>query len=210
MFLRALLPQLRQYSGQFSSLCKLWSPKNMQNHVYRTFNNLNLMVHPAPSLFFSTTMRRSKTLIEPDDVGLPPEIPEYDKLAIKINGYDFTVLEKFTKYVHSVVRSMQFNTECYPMPSKSIHVNTYRPNSTIIDKSYNLQKYERVVVINDLPNTKLTPLISLLTLHTPEGINLIIDHPSPSEEESRYIPDRQLVELQNQLEEIAIAKKKKK
>ena len=209
MFLCGRLSQTRHYAVKLYSVFTLRSANSLQDRVCRKFNNFNLMAHPVP--FFSTSTKRSATLkMEPDDVGLPPEIPEYDKLALRIKGHDFTVLEKFTKYAHSILRFLQFETECYPMPCKSIDVNTYRLNSTIIDKSYNLDEYERVILVNDLPNTKLTSLIYLLTVNTPEGVNFVFNYPSPSDEENRYIPDRQLLELQGQLEEMAIAKKKKK
>lgn len=183
----------------------------IRHFVFKQFDSLNLTEHHLPSSFYCTAPKKTfESLLEPNDVGLPPEIPEYDTLALKFKGYDFTVLERFAKHAHSVLRSMTLTTECYPMPCKSIRVNTYRLNSTIIDKTYNLDLYERVIVISNLPSIKLSPLITLLTCNTPEGVMLDVDYLSPSDEESRYIPDRQLLELQGQLEEIAIAKKKKK
>lgn len=127
-----------------------------------------------------------------------------------MKGYDFAVLEKFACYVHKMCDILGHNCEAFAMPAKSLHVSTYRPQSTVIDNTYHLQIYERNVLLQDLTNTALPQLISLFTTHLPEGVTLRVRHHTASDEENRYIPDRQLRELHGQLSEIGDSRKKKK
>ncbi|XP_014782926.1 39S ribosomal protein L48, mitochondrial [Octopus bimaculoides] len=155
------------------------------------------------------TPRRDPIRWEPTDVGLPPEVEPYQSLCIEMKGYDFAVLEKFACYVHKMCDNLGHNCEAFAMPAKSLHVSTYRPRSSVIDNTYELQVYERNVLLQDLANTALPHLISLFTGHLPEGVTLRIRHYTASDESNRYIPDRQLRELHGQLDEIAASRKKK-
>ncbi|XP_029652913.1 39S ribosomal protein L48, mitochondrial [Octopus sinensis] len=155
------------------------------------------------------TPRRDPIRWEPTDVGLPPEIEPYEALCIEMKGYDFVVLEKFACYVHKMCDNLGHNCEAFAMPAKSLHVSTYRPQSTVTDNTYELQVYERNVLLQDLTNTALPPLISLFTCHLPEGVTLRVRHHTADDDANRYIPDRQLRELHGQLEEIQASKKKK-
>ncbi|GAB1602650.1 39S ribosomal protein L48, mitochondrial-like [Argonauta hians] len=147
---------------------------------------------------------------EPLDVGLPPDVTPYQSLSFELKAYDYVPLEKFARYVHNMCSSLGHDSDAFAMPAKSVRVSTYRPQSTVIDNTYDLQLYERNIEVRDLTNTALEPLISLLACHLPEGVTLRVRHHTADDEQDRYIPDRALRELQEQLDEMGGASKKKR
>ncbi|KAL5007959.1 hypothetical protein ScPMuIL_013540 [Solemya velum] len=139
---------------------------------------------------------------EPDDVNANPDIPEYEILNLKLNGYDFTILESFAKYVHNLGSNLALDTDSWASPSRTSQVVTYRPNTTIVDHKYSLVKYERIVQLQDVPSTMLPIFLEVVQTHMPEGVELKIGEPNDDEEEFRYVPDKQLQELHAELDEI--------
>merc|ERR1712050_44308 len=153
---------------------------------------------------FSTSIS-SKSVFEPDDINIEPEIKEYDELHINLKGYDFTVLEHYSKYVHNLVKSFELDCDCWPVPAKTTKIHTYKPNSAIIENTYDLATYHRVVSVEDLPAPMAPVLFEFIQQNLPEGVELNVDHPNPEEEEFRYLPDKELDMLHGQLEELAQA-----
>lgn len=41
---------------------------------------------------------------------LEPDIPEYEALNIKIQGYEYTVLQSFAKYVHRIAVNLDIDS----------------------------------------------------------------------------------------------------
>ena len=124
------------------------------------------------------------------------------KLGNYIRGDDFSVLETYTKYVHNLTDSFGIQTECFAVPGKSSHIKLFYPSSANVEHTYDLTKYERVVQVEDVPSTKLPIIIEALKLNAPAGVEVTIKKPDADEEENRYIPDRDLLELKEKIEEI--------
>nr|CAG4641405.1 EOG090X0MUO [Eulimnadia texana] len=140
-----------------------------------------------------------------------PEIPTYDELNVQLKSYDFTLLENYSSFVHKAAENLGIKVEeCWATPCKSLEVQTFKPQSTILQDKYFLNVYERNVQVIDVP-APLAPIF-FEVVHTalPEGVELSIHEHQPEYEEVRYIPDLELKELKARLESMADPNKPKK
>merc|ERR1711911_189858 len=132
-----------------------------------------------------------------------PEVPVYNLLNIKIQSYDFHVLENFSSYIHKTAENMDIEvTECWAVPCQKHEIHTYKPTSMAIDSRYSLNTYERNVQVSELLSTKAPIFFSIIQTALPEGVQLNINHHSPDDELVRYVPDLELNQLKVSLEEM--------
>ncbi|ETN83684.1 hypothetical protein NECAME_17379 [Necator americanus] len=130
----------------------------------RTFASLREMAGPKdPNLLYEPTFPDTR------------EYPEYDTLNVRIQGYDFTHIEKFQRYVDRMARRFKFNVlDSYAVAAQTQRVVVYKPNSTIVDKEVNLAIYDRVVRLGSVPIPRLQLFITLIQTHIPPGVTSLI------------------------------------
>ncbi|KAK6181738.1 hypothetical protein SNE40_009532 [Patella caerulea] len=145
-------------------------------------------------------------IFEPDNLNLPPDIPEYEEVQIQLKGYDFVVLESFSKYVHSIAREMQLESDTWASPPQVFTIKTFKPNSTVVENAFDLKEYSRTVQLDDVPSPTLPILVELISTHAPEGVNIVVKKPDEEDEEFRYIPELEKKELKSQIEAIEQAR----
>nr|CAG4651534.1 EOG090X0MUO [Simocephalus serrulatus]SVE94665.1 EOG090X0MUO [Simocephalus serrulatus] len=130
-----------------------------------------------------------------------PQIPLYEPLNVQIKSYDFTILEKFSGYIHKTAENMGLEVEdCWATPCKKYKIQNYKPFSTQTDSVYQLNLYERNVQIVDLPTTIAPIFFHIIQAALPEGVRLNIKHHDVADEELRYVPDLELKQLKDELD----------
>ncbi|XP_014670187.1 PREDICTED: 39S ribosomal protein L48, mitochondrial-like [Priapulus caudatus] len=130
-------------------------------------------------------------------------IPEYDTININIKGYDFAVLEKYARYVHNTAENIGINvTNSWPVLPQASLVQRIKQRSNLVEAEYNLSLYERVVQVDKLPSTLATILLDVIQTSLPEGIQFTMKYHTQLADISRYIPDRELKELEAQLTDL--------
>jgi ribosomal protein S10 len=148
---------------------------------------------------------------EPNDVKLEPDVPEFKELHIKLKGYDCPTLESYAKYVHRVARVVfHLETDTWASPAKCLQAKTFHPKSVNVNQKYDLQIFDRTVSAQNVPLTTVPLLLQFIHKNCPEGVEVSLKEPDPEEEEYRYVPDYEVLELQAQKEFIASGKLKKK
>ncbi|CAF0904457.1 unnamed protein product [Brachionus calyciflorus] len=129
--------------------------------------------------------------------------PNYELLNISLKGYDCTVLDTYYKYIEKMCNLLKVEVvEAYAMPARSYKIKTYQPFSTNLDKEYSLQMYHRIVRVKNLKSTLAPLLFETVQLNLPEGVQLNVNVPSFDEDEFRYVPDLELQEMRQKLDEI--------
>ena len=81
-------------------------------------DDINVSLHIGKNIKVKLLKRQKKNiatlecryLFSPCTQNVKPEIPEYGSLNIHLKGYDYAVLESFSKYVHKVVSRMDLDT----------------------------------------------------------------------------------------------------
>jgi len=131
---------------------------------------------------------------------LKPPYPTYDVINVKMSGYDFPVLESYQRFVHRIAEALSMDvSECWAHPPKKENIVRYKPNSAIIESEYKLTTYERFVQISDVLAPTYPLFVRFIQSGLPEGVTLSVVHHTDVLEESRYVPDKDLLDLKSQL-----------
>ena len=139
---------------------------------------------------------------DPPYLNREPPFPCYELMNINIKGYDYVALGNYFEYIERICQALKVDVvEAYAVPSRSLKIKTYQPFSSNIEKEYKLNMYHRVVRIQNVKSTLLPLLFETIQLNLPEGVQLNVTIPTPQEDEYRYVPDIELDELKNKLEE---------
>nr|CAG4652373.1 EOG090X0MUO [Triops cancriformis] len=132
---------------------------------------------------------------------LAPEISIYPTLDIQLKSYDFPILESYMSFVHRTAENMGVEVEdCWATPGRSFNIQTFKPQSSLVQAHYSLQQYERNVQVTDLPSNLAPLLFEVIQQTLPPGVEVCVKEHTPSDEDIRYVPDLQLKELRTQLE----------
>uniref|UniRef100_A0A4Y0BI64 Small ribosomal subunit protein uS10 domain-containing protein n=1 Tax=Anopheles funestus TaxID=62324 RepID=A0A4Y0BI64_ANOFN len=160
---------------------------------------------------FSHSAGWMNRIYEPDYLELlKPKYPLYETLNLTIKGYDYPLLESYQKFIHNVADSMDLEiADGYAQPPQKLNVQKFKANSSVIDSEYKLTVYERTVQVENVQAPLYPLLLRTLQAALPEGVTLKVFEHTWEQEESRYVPDRDLKELKQQLDEMGGATKKK-
>lgn len=93
------------------------------------------------------------------------------------------------------------------MPAKEMKVLRYRPNSTAVEAEYRLNIHERDLKISNVSSVHLPIYITVLEAGLPEGVMLDIEEYDSEKEKFRYVPDKTLLDLKGELEELNAPRK---
>jgi large subunit ribosomal protein L48 len=171
--------------------------------------------------------RRSKVVVDPTLPPPPPpkilkiyepdyldhkghRIPHHDLVNIRLQGYDFPVLEKFEAFVHRTAERIGLEVDdSWGIPAQKFRITKLKPETTLVDTEYQLNIYERTVQVADVPTTILPILVNIVQAALPVGVTMTVKEHEVADEEIRYIPDLELLELKEQLQLDGTALKKK-
>ncbi|KAJ0175577.1 hypothetical protein K1T71_008736 [Dendrolimus kikuchii] len=156
--------------------------------------------------------RFKSDLYEPDYlISMEPDEPVYDCLNLQIKGYDYALLEACQSQIHRYAEVMGLQVdEGWATPAQQLKVQRFKPGGTVIDAEYNLNVYERNVQVSDVPGWALSTLVRVTRAVLPEGCTLNVHEHTVEHEEVRYVPDNQLIELKQQLQDMGGSRAERK
>ncbi|XP_046738047.1 39S ribosomal protein L48, mitochondrial [Diprion similis] len=163
-----------------------------------------------PQLGFS--FRRAYSLYEPDylEVG-KSNIPVHDVLNIQLTAYNFCILESYHHFLDNLIHDMGIEVETsWALPPKHEIIQKFKPRSTVIDSEYKLKTYFRNIQVVEPPSTLYPILLRMIDASLPEGVTVNVVKHEPEHEEIRQVPNKDLLELKDQLENVGKAPPKRK
>ncbi|XP_050347178.1 uncharacterized protein LOC126771364 [Nymphalis io] len=166
-----------------------------------------------PTISINRQERRYKgDLYEPDYlISMQPDEPIYDCLNLQLKGYDFVLLESCQKEIHRYAEIMGIQVEeSWATPAQQLNVQRFKPGSTAVESDYHLKIYERNVQVVEVPAWALGTLLRVSRALLPEGCTLNVHEHTPEHEEVRYVPDNELIELKQQLDDMGGSRTEKK
>ncbi|XP_075974781.1 mitochondrial ribosomal protein L48 [Anticarsia gemmatalis] len=148
--------------------------------------------------------RLKNDLYEPDYlISMEPDEPVYDCLNLQLKGYDYALLESCQSQIHRFAEVMGIQVdECWATPAQQFKVQRFKTGGTALESEYHLNVYERNVQVTDVPAWALGTLLRLARAVLPEGCTLRVHEHAIEHEEVRYVPDNQLLELKQQLQDM--------
>ncbi|XP_076643778.1 mitochondrial ribosomal protein L48 [Halictus rubicundus] len=129
--------------------------------------------------------------------------PLYPVLNIQIKGYVYPLLEKYQSLIHKLANELDIDIEdSYAFPHQELKVERYKKESEIVDSNYNLRIFERDIVVSNVTSIKIPILIRLLEATLPVGVSLHVSTYNPEIEDKRYVPDKELLDLKTELDDM--------
>ncbi|XP_043799647.1 39S ribosomal protein L48, mitochondrial [Apis laboriosa] len=138
------------------------------------------------------------------------EIPIYPVLNIQIKGYKYSLLESYQSFIHKIAKVLDITIDdSFAFPHKEFKIKKFKKNSTVIDAEYHLKIYERDIQISNISSTLCPILIRILEATLPEGVSLSIHEYDPILKKKCIIPNKELLDLKTELQEMTEHKTKK-
>uniref|UniRef100_A0A3B5L368 Large ribosomal subunit protein mL48 n=1 Tax=Xiphophorus couchianus TaxID=32473 RepID=A0A3B5L368_9TELE len=111
----------------------------------------------------------------------------YGTLNVKVSGYDMTVVEHYSQYIHNLCNRLNIKVaESYALPTKSTEVLLMHEqgNKTYVDGV--LKTHQRVVQLSSL-NASLCPVfVDVILKNQPEGVQLSVQEHTEADYQARF------------------------
>uniref|UniRef100_A0A8C5PCE1 Large ribosomal subunit protein mL48 n=1 Tax=Leptobrachium leishanense TaxID=445787 RepID=A0A8C5PCE1_9ANUR len=112
---------------------------------------------------------------------------EYGVVNLQITGYNMTLVEHFSQYIHNFCNRYSVKVEeSYANPTKTTEVMhlSEHGNKMFVDSV--LTFHERVIQVSGLSFTFIPILIEVLTMNQPEGVNLLLKEHTQADYQARF------------------------
>lgn len=103
-------------------------------------------------------------------------------------------------------------SDCWALPPKTENITRLKPNSSTLDASYTLKTYKRIVQVEQAKAHQVPLLVRIIQAGLPEGVKFSVMEHTELHDKERYVPDRELLQLKQDLDVIGgpLEKKEKK
>ncbi|KOC64992.1 39S ribosomal protein L48, mitochondrial, partial [Habropoda laboriosa] len=137
------------------------------------------------------------------------KIPNCPTLNIQIKGYKYPLLESYQSFIHKLAKALNVTVEdSFPFPHAEFKIKRFKRGTAVVDAEYQLKIYERDVQISNVSSIKYPIFIRLLEATLPEGVSLCIDQYDPVLQKNRLIPNKELLDIKSDLNELLESKNK--
>lgn len=112
---------------------------------------------------------------------------EYGTLNLKVSGYDMTVVEHYSQYIHNLCNRLGVKVEeSHALPTKSTDVMVMQEQGTKMYVDSILKTHERIVQLYRL-NAVLSPIFMEAVLkNQPEGVKLVVKEHTEADYQARF------------------------
>ncbi|XP_022078040.1 39S ribosomal protein L48, mitochondrial [Acanthochromis polyacanthus] len=138
----------------------------------------HLIIKQAPK------KKRDKPQMKPI---LPATNTAYGSLNVKLSGYDMTLVEHYTQYIHNLCNQLGIKVaESYALPTKTTEVMLMQEKGTKMYIDSVLKTHERVIQVNRLSTALCPVFMDVLLKNQPEGVQLSVKEHTEADFHSRF------------------------
>uniref|UniRef100_A0A1A7YFV8 Large ribosomal subunit protein mL48 n=1 Tax=Iconisemion striatum TaxID=60296 RepID=A0A1A7YFV8_9TELE len=106
---------------------------------------------------------------------VPATNTAYGTLNVTVSGYDMTVVEHYSQYIHNLCNRLGVKVaESYALPTKSTEVMLLQEQGTKTYVEAILKTHQRVLQLNSLDTTLCPVFMEVLLQNQPEGVQLAV------------------------------------
>ncbi|XP_019963105.1 large ribosomal subunit protein mL48 [Paralichthys olivaceus] len=133
---------------------------------------------------------------------VPATDTAYGTLDVKVSGYDMTLVERYTQYIHHLCNRLSIKVSlCHALPTRTTEVMLMQEHGTKMFVDAVLKTHERVVQLNSL-NTTLCPVfMDVLLKNQPEGVQLSVQEHTEADFKARFKARPELQELMSHMKQ---------
>ncbi|XP_078147933.1 large ribosomal subunit protein mL48 isoform X1 [Centroberyx gerrardi] len=112
---------------------------------------------------------------------------EYGTLNVKVSGYDMTVVEHYSQYIHNLCNRLGIKVaDSYALPTKSTEVMLMQEQGTKMYVDAVLKTHERIVQLSNLNATLCPIFMDVLLKNQPEGVQLSAKEHTEADYQARF------------------------
>ncbi|XP_076018666.1 large ribosomal subunit protein mL48 [Genypterus blacodes] len=111
----------------------------------------------------------------------------YGTLNVNIWGYDMTVVEHFSQYIHNLCNRLGVKVaDSYALPTKTTEVMLMQEQGTKMYLDAVLKTHERVVQLSSLEAALCQTFVDVILKNQPEGVQLSIKEHTEADFKARF------------------------
>nr|ACQ58001.1 39S ribosomal protein L48, mitochondrial precursor [Anoplopoma fimbria] len=111
----------------------------------------------------------------------------YGTLNVKVSGYDMTLVEHYSQYIHNLCNRLGIKVaESYALPTKTTEVMLMQEQGTKMYVDAILRTHERVVQLRSLNAAACPVFIDVLMKNQPEGVQLSVKEHTEADFQARF------------------------
>ncbi|XP_026149982.1 large ribosomal subunit protein mL48 [Mastacembelus armatus] len=111
----------------------------------------------------------------------------YGTLNVKVSGYDMTVVEHYSQYIHNFCNRLGIKVaESYALPTKNTEVMLMQEQGTKMFVDAVLKTHERVIQLNSLDAVLCSIFMDALLKNQPEGVQLSVTEHTEADFHARF------------------------
>lgn len=111
----------------------------------------------------------------------------YGTLNVKVSGYDMTLVEHYSQYIHNLCNRLGIKVaESYALPTKTTEVMLLQEQGTKMFVDAILKTHSRVVQLSSLNATACPVFIDVLLKNQPEGVQLSVQEHTEADFHARF------------------------
>lgn len=111
--------------------------------------------------------------------------------------------------IHKIAEMLDLDVvNGWAVPAQHLQIRRFREGSTVVEMDVSLRKYERTVQVADPKSYQIPLLIDALATACPPGVTLTVLKHTPEQDEVRYVPDLELLQLKETLAAMGGPRKK--
>ncbi|KAM6895112.1 large ribosomal subunit protein mL48-like [Lycodopsis pacificus] len=111
----------------------------------------------------------------------------YGTLNVKVSGYDMTLVEHYSQYIHNLCNRLGIKVaESYALPTKTTEVMLLQEQGTKMFVDAVLKTHSRVVQLSSLNATACPVFIDVLLKNQPEGVQLSVQEHTEADFHARF------------------------
>uniref|UniRef100_UPI00398F3E3A large ribosomal subunit protein mL48 n=1 Tax=Pristiophorus japonicus TaxID=55135 RepID=UPI00398F3E3A len=112
---------------------------------------------------------------------------EYGVLNIQLTGYDMTLVEHYSQYIHRLCNQLKIKVEeSYAVPTKSTEISVLQEQGTKMNVEGVIHTHERIVQVSGLSSVLAPIVVEVLQTNQPEGVQLCIKEHTEADFNARF------------------------
>ncbi|XP_030609664.1 large ribosomal subunit protein mL48 [Archocentrus centrarchus] len=118
---------------------------------------------------------------------VPATDTAYGTLNVQVSGYDMTVVEHYSQYIHNLCNRLGIKVaESYALPTKSTEVMLMQEQGTKMYVDAVLKTHHRVVQLSSMNATLCPVFMDVLLKNQPEGVQLSVKEHTEADFQARF------------------------
>ncbi|XP_068611905.1 large ribosomal subunit protein mL48 isoform X2 [Brachionichthys hirsutus] len=175
----------------------VWASMNERHYRDRSTAGIGRWKHLLPKE--QAVKNKEKQHVKPVPVVAATDT-EYGTLNVKVSGYDMTLVEHYSQYIHKLCNRLDIKvSDCYALQTKTTEVMLMPEKGNKMHIDSVLKTHNRVVQVSSLSTLSCPIFMEVLLKNQPEGVQLSVMEHTDADFKARFKQRPDLEGLRTQI-----------